>query len=450
MHGRTSPALAVGLSIAFFSGVAAAAGNVGQHTSSHVNADFNNDSYPDNVFGYPLAGSGKGSFVVVYGDDTTNWLETWTRDTSGVLDTADYNDNFGDSLAAGDINGDGYDDLVVGVPGDVVSSLSAAGTFHVFYGSSGGITATGDQIFSQDTAGIEGASEAGDRLGEAAAVGDFDCDGYADVAVGAADEAIGMLTSAGAVNVLYGSSGGLSTVNDQYHQDSSGVTGVAEVGDNFGGALAAGNFDNSVSSGHACYDLAIGVPGEDIGVVTNAGYVYVMYGGTSGLTTTGQQEFYQDLANVEETGETSDQFGTVLWIHDTDSNGIDDLWVRVPGDDCSVSGDVGYHSFPGSTTTGLSASTDSIVCGPAGGSSYVDQDVQDANDAWELCITNNGSGCYDDLVNDLDIAGVPGGIVEAIGCVTAIFNVLLACGEGGDAEWCKKALKDHAECTWGC
>jgi hypothetical protein len=84
-----------------------------------------------------------------------------------------------------------------------------------------------------------------DSFGSALAAGDFDHDGYADLAVGVPNEGVGDIPIAGAVNVLYGSAGGLTAVGSQYFtQSSPGVGSSAEDHDFFGSALAAGDFDH--------------------------------------------------------------------------------------------------------------------------------------------------------------------------------------------------------------
>ena len=109
-------------------------------------------------------------------------------------------------------------------------------------GSPAGLTAAGSRLLTQDSPGVPGSAEIGDRLGFKLAVGDFDGDGRADDAAGAWTEGVGPNPQAGAVNVLYGSAAGLTGAGSQvFTQDSPGVPGTAEHDDLFGGALAADN-----------------------------------------------------------------------------------------------------------------------------------------------------------------------------------------------------------------
>ena len=108
----------------------------------------------------------------------------------------------------------------------------------MLYGSAAGLTATGSRVWHQDSAGIEGAAEAGDLFGASLSAGDFDNDGFDDLAIGAPGEDVGTAADAGAVNVLYGSAAGLTAAGDQiWHQDSAGILDVAETGDLLGGWL---------------------------------------------------------------------------------------------------------------------------------------------------------------------------------------------------------------------
>ena len=100
-------------------------------------------------------------------------------------------------------------------------------------GSSGGLTATGGQFFTQ----VGGAVEGGDQFGAALAAGDFNHDGFVDLAAGAPSERVGTTVGAGAVSVLPGSAGGLTANGGRLFTQ---VGGTVEAGDAFGEQLAAG------------------------------------------------------------------------------------------------------------------------------------------------------------------------------------------------------------------
>jgi len=137
---------------------------------------------------------------------------------------------------------------------------------------------------------------------------DFNNDGFADLAVGAPTEAIGNLQGAGAVNVLYGATGGLTGAGGQvFWQGPGGAAGTLEAFDGFGAAVSAGDFNNNGDA-----DLAVGVPHEAIGARFAAGAVNVLYGGAGGLTGTGSQGFWQGAGGVAGTAEADDQFGLRL------------------------------------------------------------------------------------------------------------------------------------------
>src|SRR6185436_19448383 len=145
----------------------------------------------------------------------------WTQDSTNVNDVAEQGDAFGSFLSTGDFNGDGNDDLAVGVIGEDVGSMKDAGAVQVLYGSSIGLSATSPiayQFWTQDSTNVTDAAEAGDFFGHSLSSGDFNGDGKDDLAIGVPREDAGrkpsaLVEDAGAVHVLYGSSSGLSATS---------------------------------------------------------------------------------------------------------------------------------------------------------------------------------------------------------------------------------------------
>ncbi|MEU4034308.1 FG-GAP-like repeat-containing protein [Streptomyces collinus] len=169
------------------------------------------------------------------------------------------------TAAIGDLDKDGYGDLVLGNPEDPADepSASTGGKIHVIYGTKSGPSATRRVSLTQNTSGVPDSSESGDRFGEALAVGDFDKDGYGDLAVGASGEDFGddsrYFASAGAITLLRGSAAGLTTTRAVFlTQDSPGVPGALEAGDGFGRTLLASDVNRD---GRA--DLTAAADGEN-------------------------------------------------------------------------------------------------------------------------------------------------------------------------------------------
>ena len=231
------------------------------------------------------------------------------------------------AAADSDLNGDGRDDLVVGLPDEAIAQVDQAGVINVIQGGANGLTARGDRLWDQ--ADLSGTVEANDRFGNAIAYGDFDGDGRDDVAIGAPTEAWNGQSNAGVVHVIYGTSG-LSRSRRQIISQSGTMAGKNEEGDFFGAVLAAGDFDDDGRD-----DLAIGAPGEDISGAVASGGVGVVFGSSGGLNVADSM-FFSQKGKVPGRALDGDAFGAALAVGDFNGDGHDDLAVGTPGKDLPI------------------------------------------------------------------------------------------------------------------
>lgn len=291
-------------------------------------ADFNGDGYGDLAVGVPDESLGSiyeaGGVNVIYGSGsglTASQNRFWSRASAGVLGSPVALAAFGVAVATGDFNHDGYSDLAVSAPNDPVGSVASAGSVTVLYGSSTGLGATGNQLWSRDSGGVTGTAADGDLFGQVLAARDFNSDGYTDLAIGIPGaQASG--GDAGAVTILYGSSSGLTAKGNQL------VNG--DQNEHFGSALAAGNFDGSGGN-----DLAVGAPFASVNGIQSSGATYWLAGSSSGL---GSPQLVPDSAVA-----ASNLCGEVLaaYNRDNDAQGYADLAVGCP------SANVGSLTFAG-------------------------------------------------------------------------------------------------------
>jgi hypothetical protein len=331
---------------------------------------------------------------------TTAGSQLWSQNSPGIAGRAEAHDWFGGALVAGNFGRGPEDDLAVGVNGE----NDDAGAVNVIYGSGRGLSATSNQLWSQESRGIAGKSEDLDAFGVSLAAGRFTGGAFADLAIGVPFDRVGRFET-GAVDIINGSPSGLTAVGSRrWTQNSPGIAGRSEQGDEFGLSLAAGRF-----AGRASDDLAIGVPYEN----DNRGAVNVIYGSTTGLSPRSNQIWSQaskGLAGTPEGGVDPDAFGSFLaagnFGHDEGGRTAEDLAIRVPGESSGPNYETGIVQIVYGSRGGLTAANGQTLTHPGSDEGW-------SIGAGETALTasnfgyNSGDRIHDDLViglaNSLDV-----------------------------------------------
>jgi hypothetical protein len=262
------------------------------------------------VSGAPAMGGG------ALGVEDVNTIYRMYGRSLGTNDAGEY---FGSAVAVGDFDGDGYGDVAVGVPGQPVGNGDDVGIVRVLKGTS-------DRLIPWTTisqSDIGGGEEPGDQFGTALAAGDFDFDGFDDLAVGVPYEDVGNVVDSGAVYVFFGSQVGLDGGGGMILTQTTTGLSSEEAGDLFGYAVVAGDFNGDDRD-----DLVVGAPLERNPVpfaTMRSGAVFGFTGSVNTPLTIAMQKYTKTG-----TKGAGDRFGASLAAGRLDDDDRDDLVVGSP------------------------------------------------------------------------------------------------------------------------
>ena len=378
--------------------------------------DFNGDGFDDVIIGAPYANFNNSSYLgasyVVFGGNSgpTSPLGVGALNGSnGFSINGIISDGFGGNSVsgAGDVNGDGFDDLIVGAVGADTNGNFATGQSYVVFGNNSGASSSFDLNTLNGTNGfaINGINSFDGSGRSVSGAGDFNGDGFDDLIIGASRADPSGNTSAGQSYVVFGNNSGFSPSLDL--NTLNGTNGFAINGNNSGDQSGGSVSSAGDVNGDGFDDLIIGARFADPNGNSAAGQSYVVFGNSSGSspslnlsTLNGTNGFV-----INGSGALDLSGNSVSGAGDINGDGIDDVIIgNYPSSSVSDS----YVVF--GQITGFSSSLDLSTLNGANGftltgipGSFTGVSVSGAGDV-------NGDG-FDDLII---------GASEAIDTITSL------------------------------
>ncbi len=375
-------------------------------------SDFNGDGYDDIIIGAHQAdsnGPNSGSTYVVFGKESgfsgTIDLSNIVRSGSGVRIDGEKGYYSGNSVSAGDVNGDGYDDIIIGAPGANFNN-TASGSAYVVFGKADGSNGLNGTIELSELDGSDGFRIDGDLqnfwIGWSVSAGDVNGDGYDDVIIGSPFESPSAdpnERAIGSTYVVFGKESGFSRTIDLSELDGS--DGFRIDGENryhfSGDSVSAGDIN-----GDGYDDIIIGAFAADLNG-HNSGSTYVVFGKESGFSRTMDLSELDGSDGFRINGENAGDYSgdSVSSAGDFNGDGYDDIIIGA--DEADSNGE-------------RSGSTYVVFGKESGFSRVIELSELDGSDGFRIDGENTGerSGYFVSSAGDINNDGYDDIIIETL------------------------------------
>jgi len=385
--------------------------------------DVNGDGIGDLIVGAvdasPNGESGAGESYVVFGSTAGFASQFDLSELDGTngfrINGIEGGDESGYSVsAAGDINGDGIDDVMVGAQNAEANGYNRAGQTYIVFGSTAGFAAEIDASALDGTNGFQiDGIVGGDLAGiSVSAAGDVNGDGIDDIVIGAERADVGAETAAGQSYVVFGSTAGFPASFDLSGLDGSNgfqINGIDEQDRSGLPVSAAGDVN-----GDGIGDVLIGAPDADPNGRSGAGESYVVFGSTAGFAS------QIDLSDLDGTNgfringiDTNDDSGdSVSAAGDVNGDGIGDIIIGADNADPNGQNLAGESYVVFGSTAGFASQLNLSELDCSNGFAILGSRVNDiSGDAVSFAGDVNGDGIGDIIVG-ADVAD-PNGLNAA-------------------------------------
>jgi hypothetical protein len=323
------------------------------------------------------------------------------QSTDGVPGTPAEGDWFGAGLAAGDVTGDGKDDLAVGIPLKTIGGRKEAGAVALFRGSAAGVLTRSVLWIDQSSARVPGVAETRDHFGASVAIGAINKDKPLDLVVGAPQEDDGAPVSNGRfgnglITQFWGSTAGLS-LNKVTSVSGQSATASANLGGDtslweIGGQLAIGD-----TNGDGYGEVLDGSSGAEVDGEIYPGALVSLPGRGTGLSAKGIIVLSEDSAGVPGYTMSDDRFADSIAVGDVTGDGLSDVLVGVPGDEVAKRNDAGTAVLLRGSRKGLTGVGSQLIYQSSAGV----PDSPEVNDRFGTAVALlnlNGTGGLDAVI----------------------------------------------------